>query len=265
MKVRLDSPCWAAGRTNHSPKMKTGERHSSPSAGLTDTIRHGPRHTIVKLGHKVGQVGTSGLQDLKVLQRAGSQITDHRCMRDLVAATVLPIRVLEAIKFDTKLGRQAVKECLSLDICVDGLITLRSSSCLRAINVIAIFVIDVDTIKVLGIDNVNEACGELFLLAKAVVPAIICARTIMIIRWNITFNTQTRDSYRDLPDQEPPMPAPPKLRMTFFPAALHKLTRGWLFALLQIGTVGATAHFILQAFFICVQVYDTAKAMTMQE
>jgi hypothetical protein len=67
-------------------------------------------------------------------------------MRDLVAAAVVPIRELEGIKLDAKFGGQAVEEYLGLDICVDSLITLRALSCLRAIDVIAIFVIDVDTI-----------------------------------------------------------------------------------------------------------------------
>ena len=50
------------------------------------------------------------------------------------------------------------------------------------------------------------------------------------------------------------MPAPPKLRMTFFPAALHVSTRGWLFTLSQMGTDEATVHCVLQLFLVCAQV-----------
>lgn len=48
-----------------------------------------------------------------------------------------------------------------------------ASSCLRTTDVVAIFVVNVDTIELLGVDNVDKACGELFLLSKTVVPAVI--------------------------------------------------------------------------------------------
>lgn len=115
-------------------------------------------------------------------------------MRDFVAAAVVSIRDLEGIELDAKLGRQTVEERLSLGVRVERCPLLASSS-LRAIDVIAIFVVNVDAIQFLCVDDVDEACGELFLLSKAVVPAVIlvtCVISIMIIRWIITY-----DAYRD--------------------------------------------------------------------
>jgi hypothetical protein len=146
---------------------------------------------------------------------------------------------------------------------------LRAFSCLRAANVIAILVVNIDTIELLVIHNSDKACGDLFLLSKTVVPAVIVITCVKNgHRDHETkhhFKYWRRTRYQALPDQDPPMPAPPKLRMTFFPAALKLSTRPWLFALLQIASAGATLHCTSQAFLVGAHVYETAKAMTTWE
>ena len=154
-------------------------------------------------------------------------------MCDLEAARVVPSCELEGIKLAAKLGCQAEEECLCLDIIVFCW-SLPALPCLSVSNVMAMFIVNVDSIKFLAIDNSNKACGESFLLAKEVVPAVIliaCVITIMILFWlTVMWMLSRLSRWRAL------MPAPQKLRMTFFPAAIHKSTRGCLFALVQMGT-----------------------------
>jgi hypothetical protein len=46
-------------------------------------------------------------------------------------------------------------------------------SCLHAVDVVTIFVVNVDTIEVLFFYNIDKARGDLIPLAKAVVPAVM--------------------------------------------------------------------------------------------
>jgi hypothetical protein len=50
---------------------------------------------------------------------------------------------------------------------------LLTASCLLAGDVIAVLVVNVDTVQFLVFDNVDKGCGEFFFLAEAVVPAVI--------------------------------------------------------------------------------------------
>jgi hypothetical protein len=69
---------------------------------------------------------------------------------------------------------------------------------------------------------------------------------LTVMRFTIFIERNIR--YQDLPLHEPPILAPPKLTMTFFPAALHWSTRPWLFEFMQMGTVGAILHCVSQTF-----------------
>ncbi len=55
---------------------------------------------------------------------------------------------IESIKLDAKLGRQSVQERLSLDVRVESC-SLRAFPCLRAADVVAILIVNIDTIELL--------------------------------------------------------------------------------------------------------------------
>jgi len=77
---------------------------------------------------------------------------------------------LEGIELGTKIGRQSVEEVLGGSIRVFCEILL----CAPAPTiVITILVVNVDTVELLIVNDADEARGELVLLAKAVIPAII--------------------------------------------------------------------------------------------
>jgi hypothetical protein len=94
-------------------------------------------------------------------------------MSDNVPTTIVSIRNLECIELGPELGCQSIQECLRFGIGVQGRIALGASSRLLAGNVVAVFVINVNTIKLLSVDNVDKASGECFLLTKAVVPTVV--------------------------------------------------------------------------------------------
>lgn len=96
----------------------------------------------------------------------------HGGMRDFVAATVVSIRQLEGIQLSAKLECKAVEKRLCLSIRVKRG-TLLASSCLPAINVVAIFVVEVYTIEFLVVNDGDKTGGDLFLLAKTVIPTVV--------------------------------------------------------------------------------------------
>ena len=91
---------------------------------------------------------------------------------DLVTATVIAICKLEGIQLHPKLGCQIVQEGLSLDICIERR-ALRTAGRLCASNIVTIFVINVNAIKLLIVYNTDQICGKLFFLAKTVIPTVI--------------------------------------------------------------------------------------------
>ena len=93
-------------------------------------------------------------------------------MGDLVAAAVVPIGYLQGIELDAKLGGEAIQKGLCLVIRVKSR-SLSTPARLQAIHVVTVFVVDVDSIKVLAVDNAHETVRELLFLAKAVVPTVI--------------------------------------------------------------------------------------------
>jgi hypothetical protein len=91
---------------------------------------------------------------------------------DLIATTVIPIGHLQSIELDTEFGCETIQEGLGLGI---GIETgpLRTTTRLKAIHVITVFVVYIDAIEILLVNNVHEARGKLFLFSKAVIPAVI--------------------------------------------------------------------------------------------
>ena len=120
---------------------------------------------------------------------------------------------------------------------------------LLATNVVTVLVVDIDTVKVLVINNGNEGIGKCFglVFTETVVPAVIriawkyiryMLETDGLKNMSISMNHSHGNTSKDtnnvdmkqnksnhyLPNQDPPIPAPPNERITFFPSARHEST-----------------------------------------
>lgn len=93
-------------------------------------------------------------------------------MGDLVTTAAVSVRHLQRIELDAKLGGETIQKGLSLVIRVKSR-SLSTFARLQAVHVIAVFVVNVDSIKVLAVDDAHETVRELLFLAKAVVPTVI--------------------------------------------------------------------------------------------
>jgi len=153
----------------HTPKQRRSTH--LPTAAPIHTQRR-PRHAIVKLRHQKVQIRSTIVQNLKVRAQRRSHIAIHGSMCHFIPAAIVPVVRLQSIQLRTKLGGQLVQKCLGLEIGVSAR-ALGASSRLLAGNVVAVLVVNVDTIKFLGVDDVYQGGGEGFFLAEAVVPAVV--------------------------------------------------------------------------------------------
>jgi hypothetical protein len=76
-------------------------------------------------------------------------------MGDLVSTTVIPIGYLQGIELGAKLGGEAIQKGLRLNIRVKSR-PLSASARLQAVDVVAVFVVDIDSIKVLAFHNAHK-------------------------------------------------------------------------------------------------------------
>jgi hypothetical protein len=96
-------------------------------------------------------------------------------------------------------------------------------------------------------------------------PSKFCARTMVSSCDTTEASLPKQYSQQSLlsPAHDPPIPAPPNERITFFPWERQRSTRSCRFWLLQMGTGEPIVHWLSQLFLLGFQVYETAKAMTM--
>mmetsp|Transcript_11804 Transcript_11804/g.25647 ORF Transcript_11804/g.25647 Transcript_11804/m.25647 type:complete len:209 (-) Transcript_11804:609-1235(-) len=129
------------------------------------TVENRPSRSVVELRHQEIQIRILGFQNSIVLRRR-HQIRIHRGMSHFVS-------ISQCVQLLSEHGGHTGQEVLGLGVAVQTGIALSTSSALGTVYIVAIFVVNINSIETLALDDVDKGTGECFLSSKAVVPAVV--------------------------------------------------------------------------------------------
>ena len=93
-------------------------------------------------------------------------------MSNFITSTIVSIAKLKGVKLESSFGGELIQEGLSIGIGIE-VRALGTTAGLFACNIIAVLVVNIDTIKFLIADDVYETCAELFFSSKTIIPTVI--------------------------------------------------------------------------------------------
>merc|ERR1712084_212083 len=92
---------------------------------------------------------------LRVVSITSDEVGIHRSMGDLIAASIVPIAVLERIQLCPQQRCHRVQEglctCIRVETC-----SLRTASSLLASYIVTVLVINIHSVKVLATDDIDQ-------------------------------------------------------------------------------------------------------------